>query len=124
MRDLRIILLIEIVALGAAAVLHLPPGGDPTQSPSIYEGTIALVLLVGLVIVLVRPSWGPWAALLTQAFALVCASIGLYLAVIGVGPNSIPDLVFHVAIVALLIWGLIVAWGARSRGEREMYLRY
>jgi hypothetical protein len=52
--------------------------------------------------------------LATQAFGLLGASIGLYLAVRGVAPDSAADLVFHVAIVALLVWGLVVAWQARS----------
>jgi hypothetical protein len=114
-RDIRLLLAIEAISLAGAALLHLPqPSGDPTRSPSIYEGTIALVLLIGLGVGLARPSWAAWAALATQAFGLVGASIGLYLAVRGVAPDSAADLVFHVAIVALLVWGLVVAWQARS----------
>jgi hypothetical protein len=115
MRDLRVLLAIEALSLAAAAFLHLPQAGaEATNSPSIYEGTIAVVLLVGLLVAVARPDWAAWAALITQAFAIVGAWIGLFLAIRGVGPNSVPDLVFHVAIVVLLAWGLQVAWQSRS----------
>jgi hypothetical protein len=114
MRDIRLLLAIEAIGLAGAALLHLPPSGDPAQSPSIYEGTISVVLFVALALAVARPSWAAWIALLSQAFALLGASIGLYLAVRGVGPNSAADLAFHVAIVVLLIWGLIMAWQSRS----------
>jgi hypothetical protein len=32
---------------------------------------------------------------------------------IGVGPRTVPDLVFHVGIVVVFIWGLIVTARAR-----------
>lgn len=116
MRDIRVLLAIEAAALGGAAILHLPASGDPTESASIYEGTIAVILIVGLAIVLALPSWGAWAALLAQAFGLIGASIGLYLALRGVAvaPNTPQDNVFHVAIIVLLVWGLFVAWRART----------
>jgi hypothetical protein len=119
LRDLRVLLAIEALILAAAAFLHLPPAGiAATNSPSIYEGTIAVVLFAGLLVALARPDWAAWAALITQAFAIVGASIGLFLAIRGVAPNSVPDLVFHVAIVVLLAWGLLVAWQSRSTASR------
>jgi hypothetical protein len=41
---------------------------------------------------------------------LVCAIA------IGVGPQTRPDIVYHVAIVVVLIWGLVVAWHLPREG--------
>jgi hypothetical protein len=110
-RNLRWLIVIEAVSLAAAAILHTEMFRlDPFNTVGIYEGTIALVLFAGLAVIVVWPAWTRPVAFVTQTFALAGASIGLYLAIRGVGPNSIPDLVFHVAIVAILIVGVVVAW--------------
>ena len=119
MRDLRALLIVEATAFGVAAALHsgmLTRG--PYESAPFYESTIALVLIVGLAVAITLPRWTRAAALAAQGFALAGSMIGLYLAIRGVGPNSIPDMVFHVAIVGFLVWGLTTAWRAAAPGDR------
>jgi hypothetical protein len=50
-----------------------------------------------------------------QAFALLGTSIGIYTIAIGIGPRTIPDITFHLAIVIALISGLVVTARAQKR---------
>jgi hypothetical protein len=49
----------------------------------------------------------------SEAFALVGTLIGVFTIMIGVGPRTLPDVAYHFAIMAVLIWGLVVAVRAR-----------
>jgi hypothetical protein len=49
------------------------------------------------------------AALAALVLALAGASIGLYLAVRGLGPNTPLDIAYHFALVAVLLFGITVA---------------
>ena len=44
--------------------------------------------------------------------ALLGTLVGVFTIIIGIGPRTKPDIAYHVAIVAVLIWGLVAA--ARS----------
>jgi hypothetical protein len=35
---------------------------------------------------------------------------------IGVGPRTAPDIMYHVAIITVLIWGLVSASGRKDEG--------
>ena len=41
-----------------------------------------------------------------QGFALLSTLIGVFTIAVGVGPRTAPDVAYHIAIVAVLIWGL------------------
>jgi uncharacterized protein YjeT (DUF2065 family) len=115
MTTVRRLMAIESISLLIAAALHaglVIPG--PFDTAAIFETSIALVLLPGLAIATARPAWAGWAALATQAFALIGTAIGLVLVVRGVGPNSVPDVVYHVVLIALIAIGLGLAWQARQ----------
>jgi hypothetical protein len=73
---------------------------------------IALALLLGLVLSRTRPASARTAELVAQGFALLGTLVGILTIAIGVGPRTPPDLAYHVGIVAVLVWGLVVA--ARS----------
>jgi hypothetical protein len=55
------------------------------------------------------------AALIAQAFALFWTLVGVFVIIIGIGPRTVPDVVYHIAIVAVLIYGLVVASRASMR---------
>lgn len=116
MRTLRAILFIEAASLIVAAALH---AGIVIQGPfdqaAIYESSIAVILLIGLGLTLLGPTAARVAALVAQSVGLAGASLGLYLALRGVAPNTVLDIVYHVALMALLIAGLTVAWRLGSR---------
>ncbi len=47
--------------------------------------------------------------MIAQGFALFGTLVGVFTIAVGVGPRTIADIIYHVGIVALLIWGLAVA---------------
>jgi hypothetical protein len=115
---IRAFLLIEATAFAAAALVHfgvLVHGYEHRQA-RIAESVIAVVLLGGLVVSWARPASTREAGLAVQAFALLGTLVGLFTIAVGVGPRTAPDIVYHVGIVAVLIWGLLVA--VRASGER------
>lgn len=40
--------------------------------------------------------------------------VGIVAIAVGMGPRTILDVAYHVAIVAVLAWGLTLAWSART----------
>lgn len=115
---IRAFLLIEATAFAAAALVHsgvLVHGYEHRQA-RIAESVIAVVLLGGLVVSWARPASTREAGLAVQAFALLGTLVGLFTIAVGVGPRTAPDIVYHVGIVAVLIWGLLVA--VRAPSER------
>lgn len=111
MAFLRGLLATEAAAFAAAALVHsgVIIGGFEDPAAATAESIIGLVLVGGALLAWSRPSWTRRVALAVQGFALAGSLIGLYLAVRGVGPNTVPDLVFHVGIVVTLVVGLILA---------------
>ncbi|WP_255681644.1 hypothetical protein [Natrinema sp. SYSU A 869] len=79
----------------------------------IAESVIGTVLLVGLAMTWIRPKSMFSVSAIVQAFALVGSLIGLWTIIVGIGPRTIPDIVYHVAIILVLIGGIVFAWHAR-----------
>lgn len=94
-------------------------GGDEHREARIAESVIGGVLLVGAALTFIRPRWARAAGLAAQAFALLGTAVGILTIVIGVGPRTIADLVYHVGIVILLVAGLVkLARGRFSETRR------
>jgi hypothetical protein len=112
---LRRFMLIEAATFIVAASIHagLLMAGYEHREARIAESVIALVLLAGAMLAWVRPASARVAALAAQGFALVGTLIGVFTIAIGIGPRSALDVVYHLAIVAVLLCGLLVAWRAR-----------
>lgn len=72
-----------------------------------------MVLLLALAATWIRPASTRGAGLAGQAFALLGTMIGIFTIAIGVGPRTVPDIVYHLAIAAVLILGLVVTKRAR-----------
>jgi hypothetical protein len=108
---IRLFLLIEGVSFLAAGLIHrgMFITGYAHQQASIAETTIAIVLLIGLGLTWIWPGQTRLIGLVAQAFALLGTLIGVFTIAIGVGPRTAPDIVYHIAILAVLTWGLIVA---------------
>ena len=102
---------VEAIAFAIASVVHSGVLIDVSVDPgaNIAEGTIAAVLLVGAIVITLQPSWTRVVGALAQGFALLGSLIGTYLAFRGLGPNTVPDLVFHVAVVVTLAFGVLAA---------------
>jgi len=63
---------------------------------------MALVLLAAVASTWLRPAWMRQVGLAAQAFALLGTLVGVCFITIGVGPCTVPDIAYHVAIVAVL----------------------
>ena len=114
-RTLRRLMLIEAGTFIVAAAIHagLLLAGYEHREARIAESVIALVLLAGATVTWTLPASACIAALAAQGFALVGTLVGIVTIAIGIGPRSALDLVYHFAIVAVLAWGLVVAWRTR-----------
>ena len=111
LRRLRGFLLAEAGLLVAASLVHsgLMLQGHAHSQARIAEAVIAVVLLAAWALSFVWPMRTRQLALLAQAFALIGTLVGLSTIIIGIGPQSAPDKVFHFALLGLLLVGLRVA---------------
>jgi hypothetical protein len=116
-RTLRLLLLAEAATFVLAALIHSGRlvAGYAHHAARIAETVIALVLLAGAAVGWVRPAWAARAAVLAQGFALLGTLVGLLTIAVGVGPRTVPDVAYHVAIVIVLAYGLRLARRATSR---------
>ena len=106
----RIILLIEAVAFIIAGAIHsgLFVAFDTHHQAAIAESIIGFVLVIGFGLTWVWSAQTRLIGLVAQTFAALGTMVGLFTIVVGVGPRSVGDIVFHLAILALLGWGLVV----------------
>ncbi len=111
-------LLVPAIGFAGASLTHLevilPGNPDPTAATA--EGTIAVVLALGAVIGWARPRWTRPVTLGALAFAFLGDLLGLTITVLAT-PERVADIVFHIAIAAVVVVGLVVAAraGAASR---------
>ncbi len=113
----RLFLLFEGMTFLFASLIHRGVfiTGYTHQPASIAETTIAVVLLVGFGLTWIWPAQTRLIGLVAQAFALLGTLVGVFTIAIGVGPRTVPDVVYHLTIIAVLVWGFVVA--ARSPAE-------
>ena len=117
---IRRFLLLEGAAFVLAALVHggvLVPEATRTPAPTTAESVIGAVLLAGFALTWALPGWTRTIGIATQGFALMGTFVGAFVAVIGVGPSTPPDVVFHVGMLLALFWGLVVAARADRPGE-------
>jgi hypothetical protein len=113
---IRLFMLVEAASFIIASLIHsgqLIPGYAHPQA-RIAEGVIAAVLLAALVWSWIRPASLRRAALAGQGFASLGTLVGVFTIIVGVGPRTAPDVAYHVSILLVLLWGLIVTAQARS----------
>ena len=117
MVTIPLLMFVEAIAFFIASAVHSGAFIDVSVDPAanIAEGIIGAVLLVGAIVTTVRPLWTRVVGVLAQGFGLLGSLIGLYLAIRGVGPNTVPDVIFHVAIVAMLAIGVVAALRVPAR---------
>jgi hypothetical protein len=108
---IRLFMLFEAVSFIAASLVHsgVLITGYEHQKARIAESVIAAVLLTAVALTWIRPAWTRKAGLAAQGFALLGTMVGIFTIAVGVGPRTVPDVVYHLSIVAVLVWGLIVA---------------
>ena len=110
-RTIQCFLLFEAATFVAASLIHAGVfiSGFEHWKARIAESVIAFVLFAAAASIWIRPQAARTAGLVGQGFALFATLVGIFTIVVGVGPRTVPDLAYHAAIVAVLIWGLMVA---------------
>lgn len=106
-------MLSEALLLGLASAVHagrLVPGYAHAQA-STAEAVIATVLVLASVETWLRPDDARRAAIFGQGFALLGVLVGLGTVVVGIGPHTLADVVYHALLLSLLVTGL--TWAVR-----------
>jgi hypothetical protein len=116
---IRLFVLLEGIAFIAASLTHfgILADGYRHRQAGTAESVIGIVLLAGWASTLILPSWTRRIGLGVQAFALLGTLVGIFTIAVGVGPRTLPDLVYHACIVIVLLSGLTVA--VRAQAKRE-----
>ena len=119
-QTIRLFLLLEGASFIIAGLVHFGVlvDGYQHQQAAIAESSIGVVLLVGLGLTYVWPARTRLSGLTAQAFALLGTLVGVYTIALGVGPRTVPDIAYHLAILLVLVWGLVVAARVPADGVR------
>jgi hypothetical protein len=118
---IQLFLLFEAAAFFGAALIHFGVlmDGYEHQKAGTAETVIGVVLLLGLVMTWIRPGSTRGAGLAAQGFALLGTLVGIFTIAIGIGPRTLPDIIYHIGIVVALVSGLVVSARARSSEARR-----
>ena len=119
-QTVRAFLLIEAVAFLVAGAIHsgMFVATDTHYQAATAESIIGVALLVSFGLTWVWSAQARLIGLLAQAFAAIGTMVGLFTIAVGVGPRSVGDIAFHLAVLAVLGWGIVVT--ARSGDIRGM----
>jgi hypothetical protein len=119
-QTIRRFLLLEGISFVIAGLFHSGAlvDGYEHREAAVAESVIAVVLLVGFGMTWVWPARTRLIGIVAQGFALLGTLVGVFVIAIGVGPRTVPDIVYHVAIVVALVWGLVVAARAPADATR------
>jgi hypothetical protein len=115
-RTIRWFMLVEAAAFILAALTHFGIlfKGYAHLKAGIAETIIAAVLVFGVMASGNRPSRRYGIELFTQSFALLGTLVGIFTIIVGVGPRTLPDIIYHVAIVIVLATGIGLTIQARA----------
>jgi hypothetical protein len=115
-QTIRLFLLFEAATFVLASLIHAGVFISGYEHPQarIAEGVIAAVLLAGLILSFVRQEWTRSIGLVAQGFAFLGTLVGVFTIAVGVGPRTVPDITYHILILAVLGWGLVIAARAHS----------
>jgi len=107
--SIRLLLFCEAAVFLMAAFVHAGMwiDGYRHREARIAETVLAGALYVGLGLSWLYPLWTRKAGLVTQGFALFGTLIGMVTIIVGVGPRTNPDILYHLCMVGLLSWGLL-----------------
>lgn len=116
---IRLFLFIEGISFLLVSMIHRGAliAGFAHQQASIAETSTAIVLLVALGLAWLWTSQTRLIATVAQALASFGTLIGIFTIAVGVGPRTGPDIAYHITILAVLTWGLVVAARALAGGE-------
>ena len=110
-RTIRLFLLLEGASFVLAGLVHFGvlAHGYEHGAAATAESLIGAVLLVALALTWRLPARTRTVGIAAQGFGLLGTLVGAFTIAIGVGPRTVPDVVYHAAILLVLAWGLVVA---------------
>jgi hypothetical protein len=110
-QTIRLFLLLEGASFVLAGLVHFGvlARGYEHGSAAIAESVIGAVLLIALGLTWALPASTRAVGIAAQGFGLLGTLVGAFTIAIGVGPRTMPDVVYHAAILLALAWGLIFA---------------
>ncbi len=110
-RVIRAFLAVEAATFIVAALIHASvlTTVDPHPAAATGETVIAIALVLGLALTWMGLMSVATIGILGQGFALFGTLVGILTIIAGVGPQSVADLAYHVAISAVLLTGIVVA---------------
>ncbi len=120
-QTIRLFLVLTGASFVVAALVHrgVLVSGYEHREAATAESVIAAVLLAGFALTWVWPARVRPIALVTLGFALLGTLVGVLTIVIGVGPRTVPDVAYHLAILVALVWGLGLARRAPGEGASQ-----
>jgi len=115
-QTIRRFMSIEAASFAGAALIHAGYviGGYEHREARNAESVIAAVLLAALAATWARPTSARAFGLAGQGFALLGTTVGLITVAIGIGPRTVLDVVYHISIYLVLLWGLFVTKRGRA----------
>lgn len=94
--------------------------GYEHQEARVAETVIAGVLVFGVAATWVRPNMTRAVGIILPTFASFGTLVGVFMIIVGVGPRTILDVVYHLGIVGVLPWGVNVAVRRASHGAARL----
>lgn len=116
MTAIRWFIVVAALSLLTASLIHFGflVSGYEDEGAAVPEAIIGCVMLAGLVLSWSAEPWGRRVAVAALAFGLAGSLLGLALVMAGIGPTTVPDVVYHVLLVTTLVIGLTVALRRRA----------
>ena len=118
----RLFLVLESATFLVAAAIHAGAlvDGHTHHDAAIAETVIASVLIAALALQWTPQPWPLRFAVIAQGFAVAGVLVGLFTIAIGVGPQTVADVAYHVAILGVLAAGLGLCRPPRARSHRRV----
>ena len=116
---IRRFLIGEVLGFSLASLVHsgVLVHGYEHPKARIAEGIIAVILFCGLLLTIAFPAKTRAISFTVQGFALLGTLVGIFTIIIGIGPQSLPDILFHICIIGLLVWGILATSRIASHGR-------
>lgn len=109
-------LAVEAVAYAMMAIVHLlEPSGERDLWAAIPELIIAAALTVGFTLSWTRPRTALKSIIAAQTFALLFTLLGMFIVIMTLTPETVPNLIFHASVAVIFVVGLAIAPPAAKR---------
>lgn len=124
-QTIRLFLLVEAASFIVASLIHMGffITGYEHARARVAESLIGGVLFGGLLLTLFLPAWTRNVGIVVQLVALLGTMIGILTIIVGVGPRTVPDVIYHITIAVVLVVGLAVARSAPAEDSVEDEVR-